>query len=216
MHSILSDMAKGGLPQEYYMFNTGGIGADNNEEASGPQYKKIDRHLTLLLQEAVLRQAVKFERDEVLGLDVAVAIINAGGKEIIDLRKEWLPRSIYGEDDYRTRVAALKHKRFYGDNANDRAGILRYTKVNNKIFEISEIPIPIDERELSWLLSFYYKLNQAYETLSEVLAHVEEGNIPEQGILYRIQEMYKESISQGLNLSQEGKDKLQALGFSGG
>ena len=216
LHSILSDMAKGGLPQEYYMFNTGGIGADNNEEASGSRYKKIDRQLTLLLQEAVLRQAVEFERDEVLGVDVAVAIVDAEGKDIVDLREEWLPRSIYGEDDYRTRVTALKHKRFYGDSTNDKAGILRYTKVSNKIFDISEIPIPIDERELSWLLSFYYQLSQAYETLSEVLAHVEEGIAPEAGVFYSIEEMYRESVNLGLEISREGKGKLRELGFSGG
>ena len=172
--------------------------------------------MTLLLQEAVLREAVKFQRDDVLGVDVAVAIINGDGEEIMDLREEWLPRSIYGEDDYRTRVNALKHKRFYGDNADDKAGILRYTKVHNKIFDISEIPIPLDERELSWLLSFYYGLDQAYETLREVLTHVEEGDSPEEGTLHRIEEIYAESVNQGLKMSWEGKDKLRILGFSSG
>ena len=40
---ILQEMAAGGLPQHYYAFNTGGVGADANEEASGANYKKIPR-----------------------------------------------------------------------------------------------------------------------------------------------------------------------------
>ena len=40
MYHILQQLAWGGMPQEYYVFNTGGIGADTNEEASGRQLSK--------------------------------------------------------------------------------------------------------------------------------------------------------------------------------
>ena len=96
MYTILKEMAAGGLPQDYYVFNTGGVGASSNDEASGPSYKKIPRELTLMLQEAVLRNAIKFEYDDTLGSEVGVAIINENGDEVLDLRKDWLPKHIYG------------------------------------------------------------------------------------------------------------------------
>ena len=161
MYSILSSIADGGLTQEFYMFNTGGLGAARNEEASGPLYRKITRELTLMLQEAVLRDAVKFEKDPVLGVDVAVAIVDQDGREVQDLRSEWLPREIYGEAEYRRRVLDLKRKRFYGDNEKDKAGILRYTRVNDAIFDLDEIPPPSNERELAWLLSYFWHVQQA-------------------------------------------------------
>ncbi|HAI09930.1 MAG TPA: hypothetical protein DCM17_11430, partial [Dehalococcoidia bacterium] len=52
LHNILREIEKGGMGQEYYVFNTGGVGADSNDEASGAKYRKIPRELTLLLQEA--------------------------------------------------------------------------------------------------------------------------------------------------------------------
>ena len=100
MHYILQQMERGGLPQHYYVFNTGGVGADTNEEASGSQYKNIPKELTLMLQEALLREAVKFAYDSTLGSDIAVAIVNLHGEEVLDLRREWLPRNIYGEEEY--------------------------------------------------------------------------------------------------------------------
>ena len=48
MYQILKELERGGLPQEYYVFNTGGVGADTNDEASGQLYKKIPRELTLM------------------------------------------------------------------------------------------------------------------------------------------------------------------------
>ena len=51
------------MHQAYFVFNTGGVGADTNDEASGANYKKIPRELTLMLQESLLREAVKFELD---------------------------------------------------------------------------------------------------------------------------------------------------------
>ena len=65
LYQILKNIEKGNLPQFFYVFNTGGVGADNNSEASGSNYKKIPRELTLMLQEALLRDAVKFEFDNI-------------------------------------------------------------------------------------------------------------------------------------------------------
>ena len=41
LYHILQEMAEGGPPQEYYAFNTGGLGADTNEEAAGNLYRKV-------------------------------------------------------------------------------------------------------------------------------------------------------------------------------
>ena len=114
LHYILQQMTRGGMPQRYYVFNTGGVGAETNAEASGPRYKKIPREITLMLQEAVLREAVIFEYDAVMGAEIGVAIVNKNGEEIVDLRQEWLPRNIYGEADYNRRVVDLRRRRYYG------------------------------------------------------------------------------------------------------
>ena len=90
------------------MFNTGGIGADTNDQASGTKYKKIPRELTLMLQEALLREAVKFQYDASLGTDIAVAIVDHSGAEVMDLRQDWLPLNIYGETEYNKRVFELR------------------------------------------------------------------------------------------------------------
>ena len=154
LYNILKKMEEGGLNQQYYVFNTGGVGADTNDQASGEKYKKIPRELTLMLQEALLRDAVKFEYETLLGSDLAVAIVDESGEEIVDLRTEWLPENIYGEDDYSNRITDLRRKRFYGESSEDKAGILRYTKVFNRLYDLSDIPEPSNERELTWLLSF--------------------------------------------------------------
>ena len=214
MYSILSGISDGGLPQEFYMFNTGGLGAERNEEASGPLYRKITRELTLMLQEAVLRNAVKFEHDPVLGVEVAVAIVDREGREVHDLRSEWLPREIYGEDEYRNRVRELKHKRFYGDNEKDKAGILRYTRVNDAIFDVDEIPPPTNERELAWMLSFYWHVQQACGSLSELAAHIGEGQRPVESILKALTEKCRLGVQEGLQLSPDCLETLSSLGIS--
>ena len=56
LYHVLQQLAWGGMPQEYYAFNTGGVGADTNEEAAGSGYRKIPRELTMLLQEASAAQ----------------------------------------------------------------------------------------------------------------------------------------------------------------
>ena len=215
MYSILSNIADGGLTQEFYMFNTGGLGAERNEEASGPLYRKITRELTLMLQEAVLRDAVKFEKDPVLGVDVAVAIVDKDGREVQDLRSDWLPREIYGEAEYLRRVLELKRKRFYGENEKDKAGILRYTMVNDSIFDLDEIPPPSNERELSWLLSFFWHVQQASGTLSELAACTSEGQRPAESTLKVLSEKCRMGVQEGLQLSPDLLETLSSLGIEG-
>ncbi len=214
MYSILNSISEGGMAQEFYMFNTGGLGAERNEEASGPLYRKITRDLTMMLQEAVLRNAVKFEHDPVLGVDVAVAIVDADGREVQDLRSDWLPREIYGEDEYRRRVRELKRKRFYGDNEKDKAGILRYTRVNNAIFDLDEIPPPSNERELAWLLSFFWHVQQACSTLSDLAAHTGEGERPAEHILEALTKKCQQGVQEGLQIPPDCLETLSSLGIS--
>ena len=105
MHQTLQQIHDGGMPQEYYVFNTGGVGADSNDEASGALYRKIPRELTLMLQEALLREAVEFEHDSGLGSDIAVGILNRRGEAgVVDLRSQWIPSEIYGVQNYNRRV----------------------------------------------------------------------------------------------------------------
>jgi hypothetical protein len=183
MYHILQQMERGGMPQAYYVFNTGGVGADTNDEASGASYKKIPRDLTLMLQESLLREAVKFEFDATLGSEVAVAIVDAEGREVMDLRSNWLPREIYGRDDYTSRVHQLKQRRYYGRDAEDKAGILRYTKTTDAIFDLDDIPTPTNERELAWLLSFYWNVPLPANTLADLVATSHQGLRPAPHIL---------------------------------
>ena len=213
LYRILQEMADGGPPQEYYAFNTGGLGADTNEEAAGQFYRKIPREITLKLQEALLREAVKFEYDDFLGSDVAVAIVNSRGEEIDDLRGEWLPRTIYGEQEYKRRIVELSHRRYYGQSADDKAGILRYTKVNDAIYNMRDIPPPLNERELAWLLSFYWKVDRAYENVSELVRHLGEGKPPSDSILDGLKQAYQAGRDQGLTLSPEGESSLSSTGL---
>ena len=216
MYHILQQLAWGGLPQEYYVFNTGGIGADSNEEASGPRYKKIPRELTLLLQEALLRDAVKFEYDPILRSEVGVAVVDGRGAEVVDLRPEWLPREIYGEADYTRRVVELRRRRYYGQNAADKAGILRYTKVNSALIDLADVPPPADERELAWLLSFFWKVDQAANSLPELARQIGTGQRPLTHLLRALQDKYNAGLAQGLTLSPEGRDALTAAGLTAG
>ena len=200
LYHVLQQLAWGGMPQEYYAFNTGGVGADSNEEASGSRYRKIPRELTMMLQEALLRNAVKFEYDGMLRSEVAVAILDGEGNEVVDLRQDWLPVNIYGEEDYSQRVVELMRRRYYGRDQQDKAGILRYTKVVNTILDITDAPAPANERELSWLLSFYWSLDQAYETLAETAAHRSEGMRPVAYQLRELQRKFDAGSATGLSL----------------
>ena len=213
LHYILQQMARGGMPQRYYVFNTGGIGADSNAEASGRFYKKIPRELTLMLQEAVLREAVIFEYDAVMGAEIGVAILNEAGEEIVDLRREWLPRNIYGEDDYNSRVIDLRRRRYYGRDSEDKAGILRYTKVTNGLIDLTDIPPPADERQLAWLVSFYWTVDRPHNSLPELCRHLSEGMQPPAHLLRALTEMYSAGLEQGLQLTGESRSALNSLGI---
>ena len=214
MYQVLKQMADGGLPQYYYVFNTGGVGADSNEAASGEKYKKIPRELTLGLQEALLRDAVKFEYDPIIGSDTAVAIVNAAGEEVLDMRQEWLPRSIYGEEEYERRIVELRLRRFYGRDENDKAGILRYTKVIDELIDLREIPPPTNERELAWLLSYCWHVDRAYSALEELMDHRAEGARPSDETLRSLGEKYRDGLAQGLSLNAEAGKLLRELGIS--
>jgi hypothetical protein len=213
MYNILKEIEKGGMGQEYYVFNTGGVGADTNDEASGAKYRKIPRELTLLLQEALLREAVIFEHDETLGSDIAVAVVNAQGETVLDLREGWIPKEIYGADDYAARMRELSRRRYYSRDSQDKAGILRYTKVEDAIIDMADIPSPIEERELAWLLSFYWHVDQAYNTLPDLVSRLGEGRRPSAGRMAAIQSMYEAGLSQGLELSESGQAALEQVGI---
>ena len=213
LYTIVKKIEEGGLSQQYFVFNTGGVGADTNDQASGANYKKIPRELTLMLQEALLRDAVKFEYEDLLGSDLAVAVVDEAGNEVVDLRNEWLPKNIYGEKDYSQRITELSRRRFYGESQEDKAGILRYTKVVNRLYDLSDIPVPANERELAWLLSFFWNVDQAYETLAELRAHVSEGNAPVTDVLKKLQDMYAQATGNGLSLDGAAAAALSSLGF---
>ncbi|HIN34769.1 MAG TPA: phosphoenolpyruvate carboxykinase (ATP) [Dehalococcoidia bacterium] len=213
LYTIVKKIEEGGLSQQYFVFNTGGVGADTNDQASGAHYKKIPRELTLMLQEALLRDAVKFEYEDLLGSDLAVAIVDEAGNEVVDLRNEWLPKNIYGEKDYSQRITELSRRRFYGESQEDKAGILRYTKVVNRLYDLSDIPVPANERELAWLLSFFWNVDQAYETLAELRAHVSEGNAPVADVSKKLQDMYAQATGNGLSLDGAAAAVLSSLGF---
>ena len=216
LHYILQQMERGGLPHHYYVFNTGGVGADTNEEASGARYRKIPRELTLVLQEALLREAVKFEYDVTLGSDIAVAIVDSNGSEVMDLRAEWLPINIYGEADYQARVLELSHRRYYGEDAGDKAGILRYTKVTDALFDMNDIPAPCNERELSWLLSFYWNVDQAFNTLQDLARHLDQGYRPRAHLLRELNRKFAVSVRDGLQLPGGSGSILEQLGINPG
>lgn len=213
LYHVLRKMEWGGLRMEYYIFNTGGVGAESREETSGPRYKKIPRELTLMLQEAVLRDAVVFEYEPAIGSEAAAAIVDTNGKEIVDLRKEWLPRSIYGDEEYEERMLQVRRRRFYGRDTGDQAGILRYTKVNDAIIDVADIPPPTSERELSWLLSFYWYVDCVYDTLPELADHLHEGMHPAPHLQRELQLIYDGAASDGLELSPESLQALRRLGI---
>ena len=213
LYHILQQLAWDGMSQNYYVFNTGGVGADANDEASGAHYKKIPRELTLMLQEALLRDAVQFEYDSTMRAEVAVAVLNLQGEEILDLRQDWLPIHIYGDSDYTSRVAELRQRRYYGASSEDKAGILRYTKATDALIDMGDVPAPANERELAWLLSFHWHADNAYDTLRALVDHRGEGMCPSEYLTRALQWKYDDGKRTGLNLSEEAANALAALGI---
>ena len=86
----------------------------------------------------------------------------------------------------------------------------------NTILDISDAPAPANERELSWLLSFYWSLDQAYETLTETAAHRFEGMRP---VAYQIRELQRKcdaGLGSGLSLDDAARRSLGELGLRAG
>ena len=108
------------------------------------------------------------------------------------------------------------HRRYYGRDQQDKAGILRYTKVVNTILDISDVPAPANERELSWLLSFYWSLDQAYETLGEAAAHRGEGMRPVAYQINELQRKYRDGLQSGLAIDEAGRPAFSGLGLANG
>ena len=214
LYHILRQVGEGGMSQHYYAFNTGGVGADNKRgKPAAPSTRRYLVELTLMLQEALLREAVKFEYDPILRSDIAVAIVNGDGKEVMDLGKEWLPRRIYGDEEYTRRVGDLRHRRYYGRDAEDKAGILRYTKVHDEIIDLGDIPPPRDERDLAWLLSLYWHVDQVSNSLSELVQRRNEGERPSPKLLSALYGKYQAGVAEGLDLPRESRALLRELGI---
>lgn len=211
LYRILKQMEAGGVKQEFYAFNTGGLGADNNDAAEGAFYRKIPREVTLGLQEAVLRNAAKFEYDPYIGSEVAVAIVNANGDEVLDLREEWLPRTIYGDSEYIGRIDSLRRRRYYGSPQNERSGILRYTKVDNRLIDINDVPAPLTEWELARLLSFYWSVKRSYQTIAELSAHRTQGLQPASDVARTLAVASEQGIAAGLTLDPDSRSALSEL-----
>ena len=146
---------------------------------------------------------------------MAVAIVDGSGREVVDLRQEWLPRGIYGEQDYARRMVELSRRRYYGRDAGDKAGILRYTKVANELYDLSDIPAPSNERELAWLLSFCWNVDRAYNSLEELFLHRQGGRRPDGSVMRQLAKMYRDGAAQGLSLGGEGLEVLRGLGVGG-
>ncbi|MQF65110.1 hypothetical protein FIM04_03195 [SAR202 cluster bacterium AC-409-J13_OGT_754m] len=125
-----------------------------------------------------------------------------------------MPRHIYGEDDYKSRILQLTKRRYYGEDSQDKAGILRYTKVVNDLIDLDDIPIPSTERELSCLLSFYWQVDQTCSTISELLDHLSEGHQPQPSTLATIQVKTTTALEQGLQLNPANKNLLENLGLT--
>ena len=140
--------------------------------------------------------------------------MNRDGAEILSLRDEWLPREIYGEVEYQRRVQELKRKRYYGEGPDDKAGILRYTKATDEIFDLGDIPTPSNERELSWLLSFYWHIDQACNSLPELAEHLTEGERPTDQLLATLTQKYRNGLTNGLQGASWDPELLLSLGIT--
>ena len=200
-----------GKPVRFYKLNTGWVGEGVLTEEAG----KIPRELTLKLQDALLRDAVKWEYEPVLGREVAVAIVNAQGEEVEDLRG-WLPSQIYEPAEYARRMEVHKRRRFYGHTANDRTSsrVFRFTKVSEEVHDFQDIPAPRNERELSWLLSYFWHVDAAYATLAEFGEHLEESTgVPNRQALKGIRRLIWDGAEHGLTLSAEHRELLTTLGI---
>ena len=60
------------------------------------------------------------------------------------------------------------------------------------------------------MLSFFWNVDQAYDTLTELAIHKEEGNAPNPADAQKLQEMYSQA---GLSLSTDATIALISLGI---
>ena len=123
-------------------------------------------------------------------------------------------KMIYGEEEYRRRVQQIRQRRYYGVDASDKAGILRYTKVKGELFSLADIPLPENERELTWLLSLFWHLDQSYNSLTEMFDHVNEGEPPPLEEIRSLEQVIYESGSSVFESNPQGKEILKSLGFN--
>ena len=112
------------------------------------------------------------------------------------------------------RIEELRRRRYYGRDAKDKAGILRYTKVIDPLIDMEDIPAPANERELAWLLSFCWHVDQAYGSLPELAAHRSEGQLPGTDIQKALARKHQAGLAQGLQLAPETRSFLSDLGIA--
>ena len=79
--------------------------------------------------------------------------------------------------------------------------------------DLPDIPPPLNERELAWLLCFFWNMDWAYSSLSEAAAHKSEGARPPDGLLRDLRGTYQAGGAQGLTLTQEQLGALEELGL---
>ena len=105
-------------------------------------------------------------------------------------------------------------RRYYGKDHHDKAGILRYAMVSDALIDLTDIPEPSNERELSWLLSFYWKVDQAYQSLEDLLEHQTEGRQPLPHLLRAIEQTCQSALGQELRLNERQRSLVDQLGIS--
>ena len=83
----------------------------------------------------------------------------------------------------------------------------------NDLYDLSDIPVPTNERELTWLLSFFWNVDQAYDTVAELDAHHGEGSAPGAAVSHKLQEIYEKAAASGLSLLNGSAGFLSSLGI---
>ena len=112
------------------------------------------------------------------------------------------------------RIIEISRRRYYSRDAEDKAGILRYTRVVDELLDMADIPAPRNVRELTWLLSFFWNVDQAYNSLPELASHLGEGRRPGDSNLLILQGMYESGLTFGLDLPPESRDTLSTLAIT--
>ena len=90
---------------------------------------------------------------------------------------------------------------------------MRYTKVVNELYDLSDIPVPNNERELTWLLSFFWSVDQAYDSVADLAAHQNEGSAPDEPTMQKLKGIYGETAGNGLRLPSAASAALESLGI---